>query len=96
MAKITEALAIAMAQFKMPYPASEVVRIEICPVKTDGKLAVEGEKDAPTWCEVCEPEYCNFYGVYARYRNGEAHIIRDLTRPEGIAALFALIKIFGV
>lgn len=94
MAKITEALAIAMTQFKMPYPASEVVRIEICPVKTGGKA--NDEASSPTWCEVCEPEHCNFYGVYARYRNGEAHIIRDLTRPEDIAALFALIKIFGV
>lgn len=90
MPPITEALAVALAKFDMPYPASDIVRIEICPVK-DNK-----DPDGSTWCEVCEPKYCKFYGVYARYKNGEAHIIKDLNTSESIAALFALINVMGV
>lgn len=89
-----EALAVALAKFQMPYHPSEAVRLEICPVKTG--IEDSGLGSGNTWCEVCEPDECDFYGVYVRYKNGEAILLRDLVQPTDIASLLALIGVLGV
>lgn len=73
-----------------PYPIEQITRLEIEPVRSNE------EKNGTTYCEVCPPAEAEFYGVYARYANGEAHIVLDLTTPAAIEAVIAIIDAKGI